>query len=102
MRLLLVSFAVFAIALHPGCGEPKSNEMLTVEKADGIMINDVGVAKFPTPSGWSPNRSSHDTAVVLLRSDAIMSWTEFRTSSTITVIWLAKSNYRARGSVPTK
>ncbi len=70
MRLLLVSFAVFAIAVHAGCGEPKSNEMLTVEETDGIIFNDVGVAKFPTPNGWTPNRSNDNTVVVLLRSNA--------------------------------
>jgi len=63
-----VLFLVFA--LPAGCGEPKGNEKLAVRSKAGVLTNDVGIATFPTPDGWTPNRSSGNTAVILTRIGA--------------------------------
>ena len=70
MRSLLVSFLVVSIGIQLGCGKPKDNQKLTVNQSGGVITNDVGIAKFATPKGWTPNRSDGNTAVILTRVNA--------------------------------
>ena len=70
MRLPIVSLIALLLAFQSGCSDPKGNEILTVEQSEGVIVNDVGEARFPTPAGWAPNRSDGNTAVILTRVDA--------------------------------
>ena len=70
MRFASCCLFAFLIVVNAGCREPEGNDMLSVTESDGVQVNDVGVATFPTPGGWSSNRSNRDTAVILIRSDA--------------------------------
>lgn len=65
LGLLLLGFV-----FPTGCSEPKGNQKLTVEKTDDVLMNDIVIATFPTPEGWTPNRSGGNTAVILTPVDA--------------------------------
>ena len=67
---LFVSATLLALSLFSGCNEPQGNEMLSVTKDEGRALNNIGIATIPTPTGWSPNRSGGNTAVIFLRTDA--------------------------------
>lgn len=73
------SIAVVLLVLtFAGCKDQPDNGKLTVRKqtevtADEtkeVFVNDVGVASFPTPTGWRPNRSNGNTAIILTRENA--------------------------------
>ncbi len=70
MQRLLYLLLFLCIVFPFGCREPKGNRKLSVEQADGVLINDVRIATFPTPDGWIPNRSGGNTAVILTRIGA--------------------------------
>ena len=86
MKSFCFAFAACLIsALHLGCNQSpsstpperastlpaaKGNELLTVAKDGDSNSNNIGIATFPTPSGWLPNRSGGNTAVVFLRNGA--------------------------------
>jgi len=70
MRLPILSLLALLLTFQSGCSEPKGNEMLTVEQSEGVIVNDVEEARFPTPADWTPNRSGGNTAVILTRVDA--------------------------------
>ncbi len=70
MRLPILSLLAVLLTLQSGCSDPKGNEMLKVEQSEGVIVNDVGDGRFPTPTGWTPNRSGGNTAVILTRVDA--------------------------------
>lgn len=42
--------------------------MRTVSKKGDQISNDIGIATFPTPAGWTSNRSDRSTSVVFLRT----------------------------------
>lgn len=44
--------------------------MLSVTMEEDRTLNDINIATIPTPTGWSPNRSGGNTAVIFLREDA--------------------------------
>ena len=48
--------------------EASPNERLSVIKKDGGLVNDIGIATFPTPDGWVPRRSGGNTSVIFLRT----------------------------------
>ena len=75
----------FVSTLHLGCtpspssstpeqsssqSEPNGNELLSVAKDGDSTSNNIGIATFPTPNGWLPNRSGGNTAVIFVRKDA--------------------------------
>ncbi|QDU95957.1 hypothetical protein [Lignipirellula cremea] len=70
MRHATTSLLLLMIALHAGCQESKDNGALSVKETGGQLMNDIGIAAFPTPGGWAPNRSNRNTAVILTRQGA--------------------------------
>ena len=70
MQRFVFWLLLLCLAFPLGCGEPRGNQNLTVDKSEGIFVNDVQIATFPTPDGWAPNRSGGNTAVILTRVDA--------------------------------
>ncbi|MFT7629008.1 MAG: hypothetical protein ACI87E_000004 [Mariniblastus sp.] len=67
MRPTTVLLLLFLTGLFIGCGGPEGNGALEVKKVEGQLINDIGIASFPTPTGWLPNRSGGLTSVILTR-----------------------------------
>ncbi|GEM_PF-3922334 len=71
MQHTTISFLLFIITLSTGCKESNDNGAVTVKNTGGHLINDIGIASFPTPEGWMPNRSGGNTAMILTRKGAI-------------------------------
>lgn len=70
MRQAIATLVIIMLAFHVGCEQSKDNGALTVSKAEGQVVNDVGLASFSTPVGWMSNRSDGNTVAILTRKGA--------------------------------
>ncbi|MFN3194075.1 MAG: hypothetical protein ACE361_26440 [Aureliella sp.] len=70
MRETIRVLMPLTIALYLGCEQSNDNGALTVTKTGEQWVNDIGIASFPTPLGWMPNRSDGNTVIILTRQGA--------------------------------
>ena len=70
MRQAFGTLIIITLAFHTGCEPSKDNSALSVTKMGGQLVNDIGLASFPTPKGWMSNRSNGNTIAVLTRKGA--------------------------------
>jgi len=70
MRQTIGTLIIITLLFYVGCGQPNENGALSVTKTERHLVNDIGIASFTTPEGWTPNRSDGNTAAILTRNGA--------------------------------
>ena len=70
MRQTVTALITFTLVFYVGCGQQSDNGALSVTKTGDHLAIDIGIASFPTPKGWMPNRSDGNTVVILIRKGA--------------------------------
>lgn len=70
MRQSLLFLTLLSFGFPLGCGKQVSDQPQLTGVTVDVFVNDIGIATFPTPEGWTPNSSDGNTAMILTRVGA--------------------------------